>query len=184
MLCELQASDPARWLVVPEAAPELFRRGLDAAEPRFQKEVVRLQIEQEQSCLAEARAGQVILCHRGTLDALAYWLMRGWRAADFFPETMPERAHIARYAGVLHLETAAIGAADFYTRWPQAHRPETAAQAAAIDGACTQAWAAHPYRIAIANQNRTWSQKAAAARDAIESCLARVDQGRPGCAIA
>lgn len=39
-----EAPDAWRWLLVPEAAPLLFRAGLDGREKRFQRAVVRLQI--------------------------------------------------------------------------------------------------------------------------------------------
>jgi len=52
LMAQLRADDPlaARWLLVPEAAPLLFRAGLNGREQRFQAAVVRLQIALETGC--------------------------------------------------------------------------------------------------------------------------------------
>jgi len=110
---ELRAEDPyaRRWLLVPEAAPLLFQAGLSAREKGFQRTVVRLQITLEDACAEAAAPGLVLICHRGTLDPLAYWLRNGWPEAEFFALTQMMRAeHFRRYTGVIQLQTAAIGA--------------------------------------------------------------------------
>lgn len=128
---ELCAADPqeSRWVPVAEAAPLLFRARLDSHEKRFQLAVVRIQIALEDACALAARpAGQVLVCHRGTLDALAYWLRSGWNEEEFFRLTeMSRDTHFGRYDAVIHLQTAATGAEAEYRRWPDAHRPETCA---------------------------------------------------------
>ena len=172
LMAELRAADPRaqRWLLVPEAAPLLFRAGLDAREQRFQAAVVRLQLALETACAQAARPGQVLLCHRGALDALAYWRRNGWPEADFFALTgTPREEYLRRYQGVIHLQTAAIGAEAHYRRVPQAHRPETPAQAAQIDALCAAAWQAHPGYVLIANDGRDWPAKARAGHDLLEN---------------
>ena len=70
--------------MVPEAAPLLFQAGLNGRGKRFQRSVVRLQIALEDACVEAAKLGQVLLCNRGTLDALAYWLRNDWENQEFF----------------------------------------------------------------------------------------------------
>jgi len=164
---ELRAEDPRaeHWLLVPEAAPLLFQTGLSARNKDFQRAVVHLQIALEETCAEVAVSDQVLICHRGTLDALAYWLRNGWAEEDFFTitETNPE-AHFRRYAGVIHFQTAAIDASKHYRRWPDAHRPETLVQAAETDHLCARAWRGHPHYVFIDNLNRDWHAKSEMAR--------------------
>ncbi len=152
LLRELRAADPRgeRWLLVPEAAPLLFQAGLDGRRRSFQQAVVKLQVAQEESCAAAAHPHQILLCHRGTLDALAYWLRNGWDESEFFAATgMSREEHYRRYFGVIHLQTVAIGAEGCYRRWPDAHRPETIEQAEEVG------WLA-PARGAAIRSPRNW----------------------------
>jgi hypothetical protein len=159
---ELRTQDPParRWLLVPEAAPLLFQAGFDGRQKGFQRAVVRLQIALEEICAEAARPGQVLLCHRGTLDPLAYWLRNGWEEQEFFTLTeMNREDHYRRYIAVIHLQTTAIGAEAYYRRWPDSHRPETIAQATETDHLCASAWSKHPRYILIENTGRDWPAK-------------------------
>lgn len=159
---ELRAADPnrERWILVPEAAPLLFRAGLDGRRKAFQRAVITLQIALETACAEAARPGQVLLCHRGTLDALAYWLRNGWDRGEFFDLTgLTLAEHLRRYDGVIHLQTAALGAESHYRRWPDAHRPETLEQAAEIDRLCAAAWSDHPSYVLFENAGMDWTAK-------------------------
>lgn len=179
LMHELRAEDPhaRRWLLVPEAAPLLFQAGLDGREKGFQRAVVRLQMALEEICAQSARPGQALICHRGTLDPLAYWLRNGWDEREFFACTgMSRDEHYRRYLGVIHLQTAAIGAEAHYRRWPDAHRPETPAQAAEIDRLCAYAWCRHPHYVLIDNAGRDWLDKARAARDLLIRWLASASE--------
>lgn len=150
---------------MPEAAPLLFQAGLDGREWRFQRAVVRLQMALEDIC-AKAAAPQILLCHRGSLDPLAYWLRNGWSERDFFAYTDTTRdEHFRRYFGVLHLQTAALGAEAHYLRWPDAHRPETPEQAAKTDYLCALAWRDHPRYVLIENAGRDWLDKSRTIRE-------------------
>lgn len=171
LMRELRAADSPtrRWLFVPEAAPLLFQAGLGGREQRFQRAVVRLQMALEEICAEAAAPGQVLLCHRGTMDPLAYWLRHGWAERDFFAYTeTTQDEHFRRYGGVIHLQTAALGAEAHYRRWPDAHRPETVAQAAETDRLCAHAWHDHPRYVLIDNVGRDWPTKAQAARDLLQ----------------
>ncbi len=147
LMRELREGDPEakRWLFVPEAAPLLFQAGLDAKQKQFQQAVVRLEIALEDLCAVADTAQRDLICHRGTLDPLAYWLRNRWREAEFFEYVgMTQDDHFRRYFGVLHLETSAIGAQSHYRQWPDSHRQENLAEAAEIDRLCALAWSGHP----------------------------------------
>lgn len=170
LMRELRAEDPAaeRWLLVPEAAPLLFQTGLNGREKSFQRAVVHLQIALEETIAAAARPNQILICHRGTLDPLAYWLRNGWDEAEFFTFLGRSRKDLfQRYDAVIHLQTAAIGAEAHYRRWPDAHRPETIEQAAQTDVLCRQAWHEHPQFIVIENDGCNWSEKAYRVKQAL-----------------
>jgi predicted ATPase len=174
LMRELRASDPQarRWLLVPEAAPLLFQTGLNGRKKLFQRAVVQLQITLEQICAEAASQGQILVCHRGTLDALAYWLRNGWEEQEFFPMIgMTREEHLRRYTGVIHLQTTAIGAASHYSRWPDAHRPETRAEAAEIDHLCVSAWESHPRYVWVENAGRDWPAKAQVVCDVLANWL-------------
>jgi hypothetical protein len=89
---------------------------------------------------------------------------------------MSREEHFRRYFGVIHLQTAAIGAEAYYRRWPEAHRPETVAQAAEVDGLCARAWSGHPRYVVIDNVNRNWSAKALSAQDVLVHWLALANE--------
>jgi hypothetical protein len=176
LMRELRAEDPdaRRWLMAAEAAPLLFQAGLRADARGFQAAVVRLQAALEDAVLGSAAAGRVLVCHRGTLDALAYWLRGGRDADDFFGLLRTSRAaQLRRYDAVLDLETAALGVARHYRRWPEAHRPEDVALAAETDRLCRRAWEGHPRYALITNDYPDWPAKARAAREALDRLLDR-----------
>jgi hypothetical protein len=77
-----------------------------------------------------------------------------------------------RYAVVLHLQTAAVGAVAAYRRWPNAHRPETLAQAAEIDHFCALVWRDHPHYKLIPNKNCAWLEKSQMAKRLLAVYLA------------
>jgi hypothetical protein len=175
LMREWHAQDPhaRRWLPLPEAAPLLFQTGLDGHKQLFQRAVVQLQMTLEQACAEAADQGQILICHRGTLDALAYWLRNGWQEQEFFTVTgMTLEEHLQRYRGVIHLQTTAIGTESYYCRWPNAHRPETRAKAAEIDRLCAHAWVKHPHYVLIENTGRDWPAKVQAVYEVLACWLA------------
>lgn len=162
-----------RWLMVPEAAPLLFQAGLDGGAKSFQRSVVGLQIALENAIASSAKPGQILLCHRGTLDPLAYWLRNGWDEDEFFDYTgMTRDQHHTRYFGVIHLQTAAIGAEVSYRNWPHAHRPETVEQSAFIDRLLERAWSGHPRYVMVANDGLDWEAKSRMAREILKKWCA------------
>jgi hypothetical protein len=108
---------------------------------------------------------RVVICHRGTLDPLAYWLDRGWPESEFFAFTRTNRdEHYQRYSAVIHLVTAADDAAKYYRCWPEAHRPEKPEDAIRLDRLLERVWSGHPHYYRVDNVGRDWAAKAAAAQ--------------------
>jgi predicted ATPase len=170
-LIEDLRQDPAwseRFVALPEAVQYARFVNISTDEKLFQRVIVRLQMGLEDG-LASAlgsQEGRFILCHRGSLDALAFWKQRGWPEDEFFEYTGTTPAqHYARYTAVIHLVTSADGVPAAYTRWPQAHRPEEANEAIFLDKWLQQAWGNHPKYFRIDNEQRDWPTKAQHARE-------------------
>lgn len=163
-----------RLVVLPEAILTMRDAGISPCERQFQQAVVRCQLELEEA-VDEAPGsddGQILVCHRGSLDPLAYWRQRGWPPDEFFELTATTPAgHYARYAAVIHLVTAADRAPTAYERWPDAHRPESLAEAIALDSWLREAWGDHPRYHRIDNASRGWAAKSLAARDVLARYL-------------
>ena len=160
-----------RFASLPEAISLMGNTGVSPSERLFQRLMVHLQMALEQGLMRalEGEKARLILCHRGSLDPLAYWLERGWPEAEFFEYTQTTRAdHYRRYAAVIHLVTAADGAEHAYQRWPEAHRPETPQAAIRIDRLLEHAWGAHPRYLRIGNAGLDWPAKSARARQFLE----------------
>jgi len=151
-----------RFAALPEAIFLMRSVGISAREKLFQRVMVHLQMALEDGlahalCLEEPR---LILCHRGSLDPLAYWLIRGWSEEEFFAYTHTNRQeHYARYAAVIHLVTAADGAVAHYKRYPEAYRPETPQQAIELDHLLERVWGGHPHYYRIGNEELDWPAK-------------------------
>jgi hypothetical protein len=166
---DLRGEDPEgrRWILVPEAAPLLFQAGFSAHEKAFQAEIAL-----EDACAKAARVGAVLVCHRGALDPLAYWLAPGWSEDEFFQCIgFKWEELLGRCTALIHLQTAAVGAETFYRLWPDAHHPETPQQAAQIDSLCASAWGGHRHYVSLENFGRDWRDKSQKARTALTRCL-------------
>jgi hypothetical protein len=168
-------SDPdwtGRFVALPEAVQYARFINISPREKLFQRAVVHMQIGLEESLddtLGPADT-RPIICHRGSLDPLAFWLKRGWPEDEFFTLTGLSRAeHYHRYAAVIHLVTAADGVPREYTRWPQAHRPEEPDEAIQLDHWLVEAWSRHPYYYRLDNDGRDWAAKSRAARELLAS---------------
>jgi adenylate kinase len=91
-LIEELARDPAwagHFAALPEAIFTLRHVGISPRERLFQRLMVSMQIAMEDG-LARGLGwedSRAILCHRGSLDPLAYWLDRGWPEEEFFTFT-------------------------------------------------------------------------------------------------
>ena len=150
------------FVSLPEAAHFSRETGVSSSERLFQRVMVNLQIALEEG-LDRALGpddGRIILCHRGTLDPLAFWIDRDWPQDEFFAFTNTTlEGHYQRYAGVIHLVTSADGVPSAYTRWPEAHRPEETEQAIRLDRYLHDIWCGHPRYYRIDNNGRDWPAK-------------------------
>ena len=172
LIDEMQ-QDPAwsdRIAALPEAALMAGRIGVSPGEKLFQRMVVHLQMALQDGLAGAFVRGssRVILCHRGSLDPLAYWLDRGWSRQAFFEFTDTTlHQHYQQYTGVIHLVTAADGAMSQYSRWPEAHRPEEVEDAIRLDRLLHRVWRDHPQYYRLDNDGRDWEAKSQAARKII-----------------
>ncbi len=157
----LQESAPQRerFLAVPEAATRLIQSGMRPGSPDFQEEIIALQLATEWVCQAEAAPGQILVCDRGTLDGLAYWKLLGLPVPAFLEMSgMSLADHLGRYLGVIHLQTTAKGASDYYLRC-EFGRPEPPGEALRIDQTLMEIWSAHPCFHLVENGPGGWNEK-------------------------
>jgi predicted ATPase len=132
--------------VLPEAAGVVFKGGF----PRGQTPALRqaaqraiYHVQREIEHAAEATNPALILCDRGTLDAMAYWLGDD----DFLAQVGTTlNAELARYDVVIHLRTPAFGSGQDHDN---PLRIESAVEASAIDERILTAWQHHPRRLII-----------------------------------
>jgi len=173
---ELTGNPPwaGRLAALPEAIFVMRHIGISPRERLFQRVMVHLQISLEDG-LDRALGPddpRAILCHRGSLDPLAYWLDRGWPEDEFLAFTGTKRQdHYRRYTAVIHLVTAADGAPAYYARWPDAHRPEQIEDALRLDGLLHDVWHDHPRYYRLGNERRDWPAKAEEARRVLSGLL-------------
>jgi hypothetical protein len=166
------------WTEQFVALPEtIYSAGFVNISPRerlFQRVMVNLQIALEDGldhALGPADL-RPMLCHRGSLDPLAYWLQRGWPEEEFFKftETTLED-HYQRYTAVIHLVTSADRAPQAYTRWPEAHRLESAAEAVHLDHLLQKAWSGHTNYFYLDNKDRDWAIKSEEAQRILSNMI-------------
>lgn len=182
-LLEELRRDPAwseRFVALPEAITLMGGTNIPPGERLFQRVMVHLQRALEDGLEGGlgAEDARTILCHRGSLDPLAYWLDRGWSREAFFAFTGTRlEDHYRRYAAVIHLVTAADGACSHYTKWPDAHRPEEIEDAVRLDRLLHRVWRDHPAYHRLDNKGCDWPAKSRAAR-AILADLLNVSNGQ------
>ncbi len=133
--------------VLPESASILFGGGFprraDALARRVAQRAIYF-VQQELESLAHADASApLVLCDRGTLDALAYWPEGGETFFDSVQTTLARE--LGRYAAVIHLDVPTI--AQGYRS--SSLRIEGASEAAAIDRRIVEAWSGHPRRHSV-----------------------------------
>lgn len=176
-LIEELSRDPAwagRFAALPEAIFLMRHVGISPREKLFQRVMVHMQIALEDGLDRALGPNDpcAILCHRGSLDPLVYWLDRGWPEDEFFVYTETTREeHYRRYTAVIHLVTAADGAEEYYARWPEAHRPEQIEDAIRLDGLLHQVWRDHPRYYRIGNEGQGWEAKAEEAKKILDGIL-------------
>lgn len=156
--------------VVPEAASMVFTGGFprrDDLEARKAAQNVIYHMQRQLERLAIHTPGpDVVLCDRGTVDAIAYWPDA---PETFFAEVgSTHEAELARYHAVIHLQSPCEDTG--YQRETNPHRKETASEARRIDDDILRAWSAHPRRHVIP-ASRSFLDKLTMALDALRTVL-------------
>ena len=132
-------------VLLPEAAGIVFGgefpRRKDSESVRAAQRAI-FHVQRELEVTGDVSRPAVVLCDRGTVDALAYW---PGPEQDFWADTgtSPE-AELARYELVLHLRTPAPG-----PDHGDALDVEAAAAAAVIDARVEWVWRKHPRRVML-----------------------------------
>ena len=123
---------------------------------------MQLQMEDSFFQIAESTGRpSVVFFDRGGLDMAAYLPEEMWgRILGGLGTTATDI--LGRYDMVLHLITAADGAAKFYTTANNAARTETAEQAVALDRKVARCWEKHPLHRRIPNDGNFEDKLAAA----------------------
>lgn len=135
-------------VVLSEAASIVYgggfpRRTTVPARRAAQMAIFHVQDQLERLGLAEGEPA-LVLCDRGVLDGLAYWL---GEPGEYFREADTTRdAMFTRYAAVIHLQTPS--AARGYNH-VNALRLESPEEAEAIDHRLAAAWSGHPRRFVV-----------------------------------
>ncbi|MEK2688301.1 ATP/GTP-binding protein [Bdellovibrio sp. GT3] len=154
--------------IVPEAASILYRGGF----PRYkeaqgiinaQRAIYFTQKELE-DMICKVSQKPLIVCDRGSVDALAYWPSE---PSHFFDSIQSDKtAEFSRYDWVLHLDTADMD--DYDTSNPI--RTETFPEAANLNAKIMEAWEGHPRRIVIGH-NRDFLSKMTTALSVINAIM-------------
>lgn len=137
-------------ITVAEAATLIYRGGFprahnDAEMIRVQTAIYYVQ-KQLEGLVLDQKPKALIVCDRGSLDALAYW--PGWPGREpslFSVIGTTEEAEIKRYQWVLHLDTATPDT--YETTNPL--RTESYDEAWKLNDRIKQAWARHPQRLIV-----------------------------------
>ncbi len=149
-------------LVVPETATELILSGIKPFGKYaikvidFQRCVIKKQIAKENIYLKIADKipcdNIVILFDRGIMDGKAF--LEDEEFSILLNEVnLTENEIFGRYDMVVHLVTAADGAAEFYTLENNAARTETSEEAIAKDRRNLAVWTGHPHLRIIDNRS-------------------------------
>jgi CYTH domain-containing protein/predicted ATPase len=148
----IRVPEAATLMILGGARPDVAVNGFD-----FQTALLKVQMSLEDSFLSVAdgalKRGQnvLVLCDRGTMDSAAYVSDKEWRAiVDGSRGTLPILRD-SRYDAVIHLVTAADGAAEFYTLSNNEARKESAELAIKLDHLTRDAWVGHPHLRVIGN---------------------------------
>lgn len=148
-----------RVVVVPESATLLFaggfpRHGTAAAQEAAQRAIFHVQRNLE-DVQAATYPDRLLLCDRGTVDGAAYWPTGGpERYFEAMATTL--ETELARYDGVIFLQTAAAGGHSIEGGNPA--RIESNAQATVLDEALQRVWRRHP-RFTFIPNDRSFMKK-------------------------
>lgn len=142
--------------IVPEAASILYKGGFPRVKSyegyfHAQRAIYFTQKELE-ALRCKTNPEALIVCDRGSLDALAYWPDS---ADNFFETTHTTRAaELARYDWVIHLDTATEP--DYDTS--NDIRTESFHEALLLNDKIKQSWDGHPQRIILGAEQDFFSK--------------------------
>lgn len=155
--------------VAEESATTLIRQGMrlkqafalnDAAKQRmYQREILEHtfeNLERMMRCAIAEGGKAIILTDRGLPDSRAY-LPEGAEGDGMYRELLFSATGLSpiealeRYAGVIEMVTAAIGAEEYYTLENNPARNEPRAVAAALEERIRRAYVGHPHFIPVGN---------------------------------
>jgi len=158
-----------KFVHIPEAVFYVLQTKTSREEKIFQKLMVEIQFAMENALDKCFESDKIFICHRGSLDPLAYWQNNDWQDDEFFSFTESTlNEHYNRYCAVIHLQTVAVNAIDYYKQYPLAKRHETAEQSSKLDYLLAKNWKDHPgYHLIESNDN--WDIKRAAFFDVIKT---------------
>lgn len=154
--------------IVPEAATALFSMGFhpkDMGGIPFQRAIVDIQLRNENfiedyaTKLAQAKNKKpLIIYDRGMLTGAAYLDQKYSILEEFQSQVLEEfgltvESTRARYEGVIYLDSAALGAEEYYTLTNNAARTETVEEARVLNEHGKKAWLGHPHLCVIPNTN-------------------------------
>ncbi len=152
--------------ILPEAASILFsggfvRKDSDSARRGAQRAIYHVQRELEQIALEE-KSSAIVLCDRGTLDGLAYWV--GNESSYFESLGTNIEKEFSRYESVIHLRSPSV---EMGFNHQNPVRLESAEQAAVIDEKIAKIWKQHSRYESIASTS-DFMEKARQAVEAIK----------------
>jgi hypothetical protein len=93
----------------------------------------------------------VIICDRGAMDASAYMDAESWQKLLDENGWNQVLLRDGRYDCVIHLQTAADGAEQFYNSKTNVTRLESPEEARFLDRRCKEVWIGHPYLYMVDN---------------------------------
>ncbi len=165
-----------RLVFFPEAIAVCSVIGISPTEKIFQKIIVHTQIALEDGLKSSLDPSdpRIFVCHRGSLDPLAYWIKAGWAEDEFFDYIgMTREEHYSRYDLVLHLTTAAIGVPERYKQWPYANRNEDIDDATLLDRILERIWHDHRGYHKLENDSSGWESKSTKVMEIMRRFLIR-----------
>lgn len=146
----------AKVKIVPEAASILYKGGFPRVKTyegfyHAQKAIYFTQKELEE-LRSKTHPDALIVCDRGSLDALAYW--PDTEESFFKTVDSSEQKEIVRYDWVIHLDTATEP--DYDTT--NEVRTESFGEAHLLNDKIKSSWKNHPQRIIITSENDFFSK--------------------------
>ncbi|MGZ3725888.1 MAG: ATP/GTP-binding protein [Pseudobdellovibrio sp.] len=168
LIDSLKKEYAGRLKVVPEAASILYKGGFPRVKSydgfyHAQKAIYATQKELE-DLRCKIHPDALIVCDRGSLDALAYWPDK----PEHFFKVMNTSIEneVARYNWVIHLDTAREPDYDLSNEI----RTESFMEALALNEKIKQSWSVHPRRIVI-NSEQDFFSKMKRAVDVINAII-------------